>query len=83
MSPIMGKGFPLHRAQPDQAPYLYIFATGTGISPIKALVESGELQVKALIIFSAQLHALAITQLCMEYGQMGNCVRGCRRTNES
>lgn len=45
VSPVMGKGFPLDRAAPEQAPYLFIFATGTGISPIKALIESGELQV--------------------------------------
>ncbi len=45
VSPVMGKGFPLDRAAPEQAPYLFIFATGTGISPIKAIIESGELQV--------------------------------------
>lgn len=48
VSPVMGKGFPIQRVPPEKVPNLYIFATGTGISPIKALIESGELQVKAL-----------------------------------
>lgn len=48
----MGNGFPLDRAAPEQAPHLFIFATGTGISPIKALIESGELQVMVFLPFS-------------------------------
>ena len=45
VSPVMGKGFPTQSVPPSQAPYLFIFATGTGIAPIKALIESGDLQV--------------------------------------
>jgi ferredoxin-NADP reductase len=49
VSPIMGKGFPTQTLPPEQFPYLFIFATGTGIAPIKALIESGDLQVGAII----------------------------------
>jgi len=83
VSPVMGKGFPLDRAQPEQAPYLYIFATGTGISPIKALIESAELQVQAQVICSVQLHANPVIQLYLEYVQTGLCLHACRQTNES
>lgn len=42
----MGKGFPIERAPPSEVPYLFIFATGTGIGPIKALIEANALQVR-------------------------------------
>ena len=45
MSPVMGKGFPVEKAPPAEFPYLFIFATGTGIGPIKALIESHALKV--------------------------------------
>ena len=57
VSPVMGNGFPLERAAPEQAPHLFIFATGTGISPIKALIESGELQVNCLRISDTVLRS--------------------------
>ncbi|WOK97766.1 hypothetical protein Cni_G06474 [Canna indica] len=39
---IMGRGFQLERiSPPDAFPSVLIFATGTGISPIRALIESG------------------------------------------
>ena len=41
----MGKGFNLEKAPPAEFPYLFIFATGTGIGPIKALIESHALKV--------------------------------------
>eukprot|EP00884_Botryococcus_braunii_P006234 jgi/Botrbrau1/15611/Bobra.0264s0011.1 len=47
VSPIMGKGFPVDRVPPGLASTIYIFATGTGIAPIKALIESGTLQAGA------------------------------------
>lgn len=40
----MGKGFPVDTIPPQQFPTVLIFATGSGISPIKALIESGALQ---------------------------------------
>ena len=42
----MGKGFPLEKAPPSEIPYLFIFATGTGVGPIKALIESDALKVQ-------------------------------------
>ena len=44
-SPIGGPGFRIEKAGPDAASQVFIFATGSGISPIKALIESGALQV--------------------------------------
>lgn len=40
---MMGKGFPIDRAPSSQFQTVYLFATGSGISPIKALIESGAL----------------------------------------
>lgn len=39
-----GKGFPVGTIPPADVPTVLIFATGSGISPIKALIESGALQ---------------------------------------
>lgn len=40
----MGKGFPVDAIPPVDFPTVLIFATGSGISPIRALIESGALQ---------------------------------------
>lgn len=45
VSPVMGKGFPVEKSSPAEFPTLLIFATGSGISPIKALIESDAIQV--------------------------------------
>lgn len=45
VSPVMGKGFRMERAPTTEHPTCLLFATGSGISPIKALIESNELQV--------------------------------------
>ncbi len=42
----MGKGFPLDKAPPETIKEILIFATGSGISPVRSLVESGQLQVR-------------------------------------
>lgn len=47
-SPVQGKGFPVDRIPAESHPTVYMFATGTGISPIKALIESGDVQVLAV-----------------------------------
>jgi arabinosyltransferase len=39
----MGKGFRLNAIPPETHPNVYLFATGSGISPIKAVIESGAL----------------------------------------
>jgi ferredoxin-NADP reductase len=41
---VMGKGFPIASVPPEDADTVLIFATGTGIAPIKALIESGALE---------------------------------------
>jgi arabinosyltransferase len=40
----MGKGFPVASVPPEEADTVLIFATGTGIAPIKAVIESGALE---------------------------------------
>ncbi len=47
VSPVMGKGFPVDRIPADTFKKVYLFATGSGISPIKALIESGNLNASA------------------------------------
>lgn len=47
----MGKGFRMERAPTADHPTCLLFATGSGISPIKALIESNELQVWAYISY--------------------------------
>lgn len=42
VSPVMGKGFPVGRVPPSSHPTLLLFATGSGVSPVKALVECQE-----------------------------------------
>ena len=44
-SPVDGPGFRMEKAGPKAASQVFIFATGSGITPIKALIESGNLQV--------------------------------------
>lgn len=44
-SPVMGKGFPVEKISPDDTQVVFLFATGSGISPVKALIESGALEV--------------------------------------
>ncbi|KAL4527635.1 hypothetical protein Ndes2437A_g02783 [Nannochloris sp. 'desiccata'] len=47
VSPVMGKGFLIDRIPADSFKRVYLFATGSGISPIKALIESGKLNASA------------------------------------
>lgn len=43
VSPVMGKGFPVDKVPASDFDTMLIFATGTGISPIKALIDAGAL----------------------------------------
>lgn len=43
----MGKGFRVEAIPPADFGRVYLFATGSGISPIKALIESGRLDARA------------------------------------
>lgn len=43
VSPVMGKGFPVANVPVSDFDTMLIFATGTGISPIKALIDAGAL----------------------------------------
>lgn len=66
VSPVMGKGFRMERAPAADHPTCLLFATGSGISPIKALIESNELQVSQNIVweaccFSASFHCSLAT----------------------
>lgn len=47
VSGVMGKGFPVDRVPAESFQKLYLFATGSGISPIKALIESGAVNAAA------------------------------------
>ena len=55
MSPVMGKGFRMERAPAADHPTCLLFATGSGISPIKALIESSELQVCLMVNFEKHI----------------------------
>lgn len=44
ISDVMGKGFGMSAAPPDQVDTLLIFATGTGISPIGSMLDAGKEQ---------------------------------------
>ncbi|KAK9837357.1 hypothetical protein WJX84_001967 [Apatococcus fuscideae] len=44
VSHVMGKGFPMDKAPHETIKELLIFATGSGISPIRSLIESGIIQ---------------------------------------
>ncbi|KAI8106457.1 hypothetical protein M9435_001001 [Picochlorum sp. BPE23] len=46
VSDVMGKGFPLDRIPSNEYHTVYIFATGSGVSPIKAIIESDALKAK-------------------------------------
>ncbi|KAJ9529694.1 hypothetical protein QJQ45_014457 [Haematococcus lacustris] len=43
VSPVQGKGFPVDRIPAAEYPTILMFATGSGISPIKSVIESGVL----------------------------------------
>lgn len=46
LSAVMGKGFRVEERAPAKlCPRVVLFATGTGIAPIKALIDSGELDI--------------------------------------
>lgn len=47
VSPVMGKGFPVDSVPADKVDTMLIFATGSGISPIAALIEDGALDATA------------------------------------
>lgn len=49
ISPTMGKGFKLDEAPPANYPEVIMFTAGTGIAPLKAIIESEALQVGFLL----------------------------------
>ncbi|GBF94346.1 hypothetical protein Rsub_06968 [Raphidocelis subcapitata] len=49
VSPVQGKGFPIEKL--DGADSVLIFATGSGISPVRAVIESGALEGKSTRLF--------------------------------
>ena len=66
VSPVMGKGFRMERAPAADHPTCLLFATGSGISPIKALIESNELQVCLKV--KMQKAYLLLTLLSIDVG---------------
>jgi hypothetical protein len=56
VSPVMGKGFQVDKVPADSFSTLLMFATGSGISPIKALIESGELNVSVCMSICPAIH---------------------------
>ena len=51
MSPPMGPGFDMNKAPADQFPDTLLFATGSGISPIRALIKSGALAGRNVTLY--------------------------------
>jgi NAD(P)H-flavin reductase len=51
VSPVMGKGFDLSGASAADCPTALLFATGSGISPIRALINSGELKARDVTLY--------------------------------
>jgi len=51
VSPVMGKGFDLTPAPAAECPTALLFATGSGISPIRALVKSGALAGRDVTLY--------------------------------
>lgn len=45
VSDVMGKGFPIEKIPPEDCTNILIFVTGSGISPIKSLINSNAFQV--------------------------------------
>ncbi|KAK9819642.1 hypothetical protein WJX72_000634 [[Myrmecia] bisecta] len=76
VSPVMGKGFPIERAPADEVSTLLFFATGTGISPVRALIESGTCQLDKrkqvrLYYGTANPEATAYRELVSSWKELG------------
>jgi len=77
VSPVMGKGFPVERLQPpSEFPTVLLFATGSGISPVKALIESGALEPSkrsnvTLYFGASDKEAMACKELFEGWAKMG------------
>ncbi|KAG2486349.1 hypothetical protein HYH03_014930 [Edaphochlamys debaryana] len=51
VSPPMGKGFPLDRLPAASTPAVLLFATGSGISPLRAVIDSGALAGRDVTLY--------------------------------
>lgn len=51
VSPVMGKGFPIDRLPASTTSAVLMFATGSGISPIRAVIDSGALAGRDLTLY--------------------------------
>ncbi|KXZ42498.1 hypothetical protein GPECTOR_141g696 [Gonium pectorale] len=51
VSPVMGKGFPLDRLPASTTSAVLMFATGSGISPIRAVIDSGALAGRDVTLY--------------------------------
>lgn len=51
VSPVMGKGFPLDRLPASTTSSVLLFATGSGISPLRAVIDSGALAGRDVTLY--------------------------------
>ncbi|KAG2425119.1 hypothetical protein HYH02_015063 [Chlamydomonas schloesseri] len=51
VSPVMGKGFPLDRLPASTTRAVLLFATGSGISPLRAVIDSGALAGRDVTLY--------------------------------
>ena len=68
VSPPMGKGFDLSAASADECPDAFLFATGSGISPVRALIKSGALEGRDVTLFYGTASP-AYTAFADEFGE--------------
>ena len=64
----MGKGFDLSAASADECPDAFLFATGSGISPVRALIKSGALEGRDVTLFYGTASP-AYTAFADEFGE--------------
>lgn len=69
VSPVMGKGFPVDTVPADKVESMLIFATGSGISPIAALIDDGALDAAnrkmVKLFYGAQdIDSMAFAERC-------------------
>ena len=63
-----GPGFDLSAASADECPDAFLFATGSGISPVRALIKSGALEGRDVTLFYGTASP-AYTAFADEFGE--------------
>eukprot|EP00803_Ostreobium_quekettii_P008613 evm.model.scf_199.1 EVM.evm.TU.scf_199.1 scf_199:7126-10460(+) len=75
-SAVMGKGFPVDQIAPEDVGTVFLFATGSGISPVRALIESEALaldrrQTAILYYGAVDREAMAYVDKLPEWESLG------------